>query len=60
MAYKVVWSKRSRRVLDRLDRRTARTIKAKVDALAPDPRARNPNVSPMKGQPPGTLSPARG
>ena len=49
--FEVVYSTQARRRLRRMPANTAQTILAKVDALAADPIAPNPNAAPLKSGP---------
>ncbi|MGA9582893.1 MAG: hypothetical protein WBR13_13095 [Allosphingosinicella sp.] len=47
---KLLYSREAARTLLRIDRRTARRIRAKIDLLAIDPGALANNVSALKGE----------
>ena len=49
--FEVVYCAQARRRLRRMPANTAQTIVAKIDALAADPTAPNPNAAALKGGP---------
>ena len=49
--FEVVYSAQARRRLRRMPANTAQTMVAKIDALAADPTATNPNPAALKGGP---------
>jgi mRNA interferase RelE/StbE len=51
MARRVEYSRDAVRTLSRIDRKTARRIREKVELLASDPESLVNNVTPLKGEP---------
>ena len=49
--YRVVYRKDAARVLFKMPRSTAHLIREKLERLAHDPMAPNPNIKPLKGEP---------
>ncbi len=49
--YSIVFTKRADRSLRKMSRNRARLIREKLDQLAQDPYARNPNVIKLQGRP---------
>ncbi|MBN1992119.1 MAG: type II toxin-antitoxin system RelE/ParE family toxin [Anaerolineae bacterium] len=49
--YEVFFTKQADRALRKMSRKTARLIREKLDQLAQDPYARNPNVTRLQGRP---------
>ncbi len=49
--YRIVFTKRADRTLRKMSRNRARLIREKLDQLAQDPYARNPNVTKLQGRP---------
>ena len=49
--YRVVFTKRVDRTLRKMSRNRARLIREKLDQLAQDPYARNPNVTKLQSRP---------
>jgi mRNA interferase RelE/StbE len=49
--YEILFTKQADRALRRMSRHTARLIREKLDQLAQDPHARNPNVTKLQGRP---------
>ncbi len=49
--YRIVFAKRADQVLRKISRNRARLIREKLDQLAQDPYARNPNVTKLQGRP---------
>ncbi len=48
--YRIVFTKRADRTLRKMSRSGARLIREKLDQLAQDPYARNPNVTKLQGR----------
>jgi mRNA interferase RelE/StbE len=48
--YEIFFTKQADRALRKMSRKTARLIREKLDQLAQDPYARNPNVSKLQGR----------
>lgn len=48
--YEVIYSKDAARSLKKITRKLAQTIQAKIESLAVDPYARNPNVTKLQGR----------
>jgi mRNA interferase RelE/StbE len=49
--YRIVLAKRADRALRKMSRHTARLIREKLDQLAQDPYARNPNLTKLQDRP---------
>lgn len=49
--YEIFFTKQADRALRKMSRKTARLIREKLDQLAQDPYARNPNVTRLQGRP---------
>jgi mRNA interferase RelE/StbE len=49
--YGIVFTKQADRTLRKMSRNTARLIREKLDQLAQDPYARNPNLTRLQGRP---------
>jgi mRNA interferase RelE/StbE len=49
--YRIVFTRQANRTLLKMSRNTARLIREKLDQLAQDPYARNPNVTKLQGRP---------
>jgi len=49
--YRIVFTKQADRALRKMSRNTARLIREKLDQLAEDPYARNPNLTRLQGRP---------
>ena len=49
--YRIVFTKQANRALRKMSRNTARLIREKLDQLAEDPYARNPNLTRLQGRP---------
>jgi mRNA interferase RelE/StbE len=49
--YRIVFTKQADRALRKMSRNTARLIREKLDQLAQDPYARNPNLTRLQGRP---------
>ena len=49
--YEIFFTKKADRALRKMSRKTARLIREKLDQLAQDPYARNPNVTKLQGRP---------
>jgi mRNA interferase RelE/StbE len=49
--YEILFTKQADRALRKMSRNTARLIREKLDQLAQDPYARNPNVTKLQGRP---------
>ena len=49
--YGIVFIKQADRTLHKMSRNTARLIREKLDQLAQDPYARNPNLTRLQGRP---------
>ncbi|MFZ5876539.1 MAG: type II toxin-antitoxin system RelE family toxin [Nitrospirota bacterium] len=49
--YRIVYRKEAARALLKMPRSTAQLIREKLERLAFDPMAPNPNVKPLKGEP---------
>ena len=49
--YRLVFTKQANRTLRKMSRKTARLIREKLDQLAQDPYARNPNLTKLQGRP---------
>jgi mRNA interferase RelE/StbE len=49
--YEIFFTKQADRALRKMSRNTARLIREKLDQLAQDPYARNPNVTKLQGRP---------
>jgi mRNA interferase RelE/StbE len=49
--YEILFTKQADRALRKMSRNTARLIREKLDQLAQDPYARNPNVTRLQGRP---------
>jgi len=49
--YRIVFTKQADRTLRKMSRNTARLIREKLDQLAQDPYARNPNLTRLQGRP---------
>jgi mRNA interferase RelE/StbE len=49
--YEILFTKQADRALRKMSRKTARLIREKLDQLAQDPYARNPNVTKLQGRP---------
>jgi mRNA interferase RelE/StbE len=49
--YRIVFAKQSDRALRKMSRNTARLIRERLDQLAEDPYARNPNLTRLQGRP---------
>lgn len=49
--YRIVFAKRANQILRKMSRNRARLIREKLDQLAQDPYARNPNVTKLQGRP---------
>jgi mRNA interferase RelE/StbE len=49
--YEIFFTKKADRALRKMSRKTARLICEKLDQLAQDPYARNPNVTKLQGRP---------
>jgi mRNA interferase RelE/StbE len=49
--YRILFTKRADRTLRKMSRNRARLIREKLDQLAQDPSARNPNVTKLQGRP---------
>jgi mRNA interferase RelE/StbE len=49
--YEILFTKQVDRALRKMSRNTARLIREKLDQLARDPYARNPNVTRLQGRP---------
>lgn len=48
--YEVIYSKDAARSLKKITRKLAQTIQTKIESLAVDPYARNPNVTKLQGR----------
>jgi mRNA interferase RelE/StbE len=48
--YRIVFTKQADRVLRKMSRNTARLIREKLDQLAQEPYARNPNLTKLQGR----------
>jgi mRNA interferase RelE/StbE len=48
--YRIVFAKRTDQALRKISRNRARLIREKLDQLAKDPYARNPNVTKLQGR----------
>lgn len=48
--YRIVFTKQADRALRKMSRNTARLIREKLDHLAQDPHARNPNLTKLQGR----------
>ena len=48
--YHIVFTKQADRALRKMSRHTARLIREKLDQLAQDPYARNPNLTKLQGR----------
>ncbi len=48
--YEILFTKQADRALRKMSRNTARLIREKLDQLAQDPYARNPNVTKLQGR----------
>ena len=48
--YRIVFTKQANRALRKMPRNTARLIREKLDQLAQDPHARNPNLTKLQGR----------
>lgn len=49
--YHIVFTRQAERSLRKMSRNTARLIRDKLDQLAQDPYARNPNLTRLQGRP---------
>jgi mRNA interferase RelE/StbE len=49
--YRLVFTKQANRTLRKMSRKTARLIREKLDQLAQEPYARNPNLTKLQGRP---------
>ncbi len=49
--YRIVFTKQADRALRKMSRSTARLIREKLDQLAQDSYARNPNLTSLQGRP---------
>jgi mRNA interferase RelE/StbE len=49
--YEILFTRQADRTLRKMSRNTARLIREKLDQLAQDPYARNPNVTKLQGRP---------
>ena len=49
--YRIVFTKQANRTLRKMSRNTTRLIREKLDQLAQDPYARNPNLTKLQGRP---------
>ena len=49
--YEIFFTRQADRTLRKMSRRTACLIREKLDQLAQDPYARNPNVTKLQGRP---------
>jgi mRNA interferase RelE/StbE len=49
--YRIVFTRQASRALRKMPRDTARLIRDKLDQLAQDPYARNPNLTKLQGRP---------
>ena len=49
--YRIVFTMQANRALRKMSRNTARLIREKIDQLAQDPYARNPNLTRLQGRP---------
>ena len=49
--YRIVFTKQADRALRKMSRNQARLIREKLDQLAQDPHARNPNLTRLQGRP---------
>ncbi|MFC1975113.1 type II toxin-antitoxin system RelE/ParE family toxin [Chloroflexota bacterium] len=49
--YEILFTKQADRALRKMSRNTARLIREKLDQLAQDPYARNPNITRLQGRP---------
>lgn len=49
--YRIVFTKQADRALRKMSRNTARLIRERLDQLAEDPYARNPNLTRLQGRP---------
>ena len=49
--YEILFTKQADRALRKMSRNTARLVREKLDQLAQDPYARNPNVTRLQGRP---------
>ncbi len=49
--YWIVFAKQADRALRKMSRNTARLIRERLDQLAEDPYARNPNLTRLQGRP---------
>ncbi|MEW5959556.1 MAG: type II toxin-antitoxin system RelE/ParE family toxin [Chloroflexota bacterium] len=49
--YRIVFTRQADRSLRKMSRNTARLIRDKLDQLAQDPYARNPNLTRLQGRP---------
>lgn len=49
--YQLLFTKQATRTLAKVPRNTARLIREKLDGLAQDPYAHNPNVTKLQGRP---------
>jgi mRNA interferase RelE/StbE len=49
--YRIVFTRQADRTLRKMSRNTARLIREKLDQLAQDPYARNPNLTRLQGRP---------
>lgn len=49
--HEILFTKQADRALRKMSRNTARLIREKLDQLAQDPYARNPNVTKLQGRP---------
>jgi mRNA interferase RelE/StbE len=49
--YRIVFTKQANRTLRKMSRNTAGLIREKLDQLAQDPYARNPNLTRLQGRP---------
>ncbi len=48
--YEILFTRQANRALRKMSRHTARLIREKLDQLAQDPYARNPNVAKLQGR----------
>ena len=49
--YEILFTRQADRALRKMPRNTTRLIREKLDQLAQDPYARNPNVTKLQGRP---------
>lgn len=51
LMYELLFTKQANRTLAKMSRQTARLIREKLDRVAQDPYAHNPNVTKLQGRP---------